>query len=214
MGNKNYKRVGIFCLFVSAVIMIILSFSLVAKADYNITSEVNQVAVANGADLVSTGMALTLIEGAVEANPLSWGLIPAKIAVNYGVMPYLDKPSQVVFKKTSTSVTYAAVANNAAVIAGVGGAVPIFGGIAVGAYLLACGFDVLPESVCIVGGSPTGSVAERLEKLTIRAKKEGRIHTGFVLSEEEARELFREYEYCRDTMLFMGKTLEIDDERA
>ncbi len=189
-------------------LLILLSF-VVAKAEYKITSEVNKVAISQGADLLSTGIALTIIEDAIESNPLGWYLIPGKLVFTYGIMPYLNDAEQILTRKIITPITYGAVVNNVAIIAGASGSVPIIGGLITVVYLFGCNFDILPDTICFCGGYITGSISERLEKRIIRAEKENRTLTGFILSEDEARSLFREYEYCRDSMSFMGKTLEI-----
>ena len=110
-----------------------------------------EMTVAHVVDLISTGVALTVVEGATEANPLGWYIIPAKVALTYGVIPMFPQEQQAQLGSYISDITWGGVVNNSLIIAGASGPVAIAGGAVVGLYLLGCDLEVLPESICIMG---------------------------------------------------------------
>lgn len=110
-----------------------------------------EMTVAHIADLASTAITLAVVDTAVEANPLGWYLIPAKIAFTYGLVPLFPIEDQVDVGHIASSVTWGATANNLAILVGATGSIPIVGMVLTSGYLLGCYFEVLPESICIVG---------------------------------------------------------------
>ena len=119
---------------------------------------ITKMAIAHGADLLTTAIALSVVEGAVEGNPLGWTAVALKGVVTFGVVPFLEEGDQVITSNIISGITYGAVANNTLIIAGASGAVPIVGFVLTSAYLLACDFEVLPDYVCITNGYDTGGV--------------------------------------------------------
>ena len=103
------------------------------------------VDIGNAADVGSTALALTVVQGAAEANPLGLALIPLKFGAGWFLDETLEDCSE---RATAASImntgSWAFVANNLALVAGASVA-PVVG-IAGGALYWIFKEDLEPDS--------------------------------------------------------------------